>query len=53
MIVLPLTFLAAVFGMNFENMPELGWRYGYAGFWGVSLILVATLLILFRRQRWI
>ena len=53
MIVLPLNFLAAVFGMNFEAMPELSWRYGYAGFWVVSLVLVATLLVLFRRQRWI
>lgn len=53
MIILPLNFFAAVFGMNFETMPELAWRYGYAGFWGVSLLLVVTLLIIFRRKRWI
>ena len=53
MILLPLNFFAAVFGMNFETMPELGWRYGYAGFWGISLLLVASLLIIFRRKRWI
>ncbi|MEQ9639145.1 MAG: CorA family divalent cation transporter [Alphaproteobacteria bacterium] len=53
MILLPLNFIAAIYGMNFEVMPELHWRFGYAGFWGISLVLVATLLVLFRRRRWI
>ena len=53
MILLPLNFLAAVFGMNFESMPELGWRYGYLAFWGVSAMLVLSLLVIFRRKRWI
>ena len=53
MILLPLNFLAAVFGMNFEVMPELGWQYGYAAFWIVSVLLVAVLLALFRRWRWV
>jgi magnesium transporter len=53
MIVLPLNFLAAVFGMNFEKMPGLASRYGYAGFWVGSLLLVVSLLIIFRRERWI
>lgn len=53
MIILPLNFLAAVYGMNFQVMPELAWQFGYAGFWTVSLLLVATLLIIFRRKRWI
>jgi magnesium transporter len=53
MIFLPLNFIAAVYGMNFEEMPELAWRYGYAGFWGVSLLLAASLLVVLRRRRWL
>jgi magnesium transporter len=53
MVFLPLNFLAAVYGMNFENMPELGWRYGYAGFWGVISIVVCLLLWNLRRRRWL
>lgn len=49
-IVLPLTFVAGVYGMNFETMPELGWPWGYPavmlGMAGVTLVLVAH----FRRQ---
>jgi magnesium transporter len=53
MVFLPLNFLAAVYGMNFENMPELGWRYGYAGFWGAISIVVCLLLWNLRRRRWL
>ena len=52
-IFLPLNFLAAVYGMNFETMPELSWRFGYLGFWLFSLLLVGTLLVTLRRKRWI
>ncbi len=57
-IFIPLTFLAGVYGMNFDrsspyNMPELGWRFGYAAFWGASLALAAGLLALFRRLGWL
>jgi len=51
-VFLPLTFLAGVWGMNFEFMPELRWRYGYAMAW-VSFGLVATgLAWLFKRRGW-
>lgn len=53
MILLPLNFLAAVYGMNFGEMPELAWQYGYLGFWGVSALLVIVLLAIFRRKKWI
>ncbi len=53
MIFLPLNFLAAVYGMNFKNMPELEWHFGYYGFWALSFLLVALLLIILRRRRWI
>jgi len=40
-IFLPLTLLAGVYGMNFEHMPELGWRYSYFVVVGFMLIVVA------------
>lgn len=52
-IFLPLTFVVGIYGMNFERMPELGWRYGYpAAMLGMGL-LAAGLLIYFRRHDWI
>jgi magnesium transporter len=50
-IFLPLTFLVGVYGMNFEVLPELEWRYGYLYFWIVVLIIVGGLLWFLRRQR--
>ena len=57
-IFIPLTFLAGVYGMNFDrsqpgNMPELGWKYGYVGFLGLCLAVVVGLLVLFRRLGWL
>lgn len=58
-IFIPLTFIAGVYGMNFDasasplNMPELRWPYGYAAFWGVSLFTAAGLLIFFRYRGWL
>ncbi len=50
---IPVTFLAGVYGMNFEFMPELKWPYGYLFFWVVVIVLMAVLLGLFRRRGWI
>jgi magnesium transporter len=50
---IPLTFLAGVYGMNFEHMPELHWRWGYLGFWLVMLALGLSLLGWFRRRGWL
>lgn len=57
-IFIPLTFLAGIYGMNFNtqvsgNMPELNWAYGYAYFWGITVALTGTLLFLFRRLGWL
>lgn len=52
-IFLPLTFLCGVYGMNFEHFPELQWRYSYMGFWALAGLIVAGLLGLMRRARWI
>lgn len=50
---IPITFVAGVYGMNFEHIPELGWEYSYFVFWGVCLLIVAVLLVFFWRRGWI
>lgn len=52
-IFLPLTFLAGIYGMNFEAMPELKWRYGYPAVWAVCLLLAAGMAWFFRRKKWL
>jgi magnesium transporter len=52
-VMLPLTFIAGVYGMNFENMPELHWHYGYYMAWGIMIIVASVMLILFWRRGWI
>jgi magnesium transporter len=57
-IFIPPTFLASVYGMNFDraagplNMPELGWRYGYPFALLVMTISVLVLLVYFKRKQW-
>lgn len=52
-IFIPLTFLAGVYGMNFEHMPELKWKEGYFVVWGVMVSTAVLLLLYFRKRRWI
>ncbi len=52
-IFIPLTFLAGVYGMNFEYMPELKWRWGYIALWGVMIAIVLVMLKLFRKHKWL
>jgi magnesium transporter len=52
-IFLPLSFVASVYGMNFVNMPELHWRYGYFALWGVFVLITLGMLVAFRRRGWI
>ena len=49
----PLTFIAGVYGMNFEHMPELHWTYGYALVWGVMIAVAIGLIILFKKSKWL
>lgn len=51
-IFIPVTFIAGVYGMNFENMPELKTQYGYYITWGVMLTIIVGLIIYFKRQKW-
>jgi magnesium transporter len=52
-IFIPLTFLAGIYGMNFEHMPELQWEYGYYYLWGLMLIISSGLIYYFRRRNWL
>lgn len=52
-IFIPLTFVAGVYGMNFDHMPELRWRWGYPAFWASMVALGGGLLLWFRHRGWI
>lgn len=52
-IFIPLTFIAGIYGMNFEHMPELGWMYGYFGVLGLMVIVVIIMVLYFKKKRWL
>lgn len=51
-IFIPLTFIAGIYGMNFKNMPELEWNYGYYAILAVMFSVFILLLIYFKRKDW-
>ena len=52
-IFIPLSFLAGVYGMNFEFMPELGIWWFYPLMWAVFISIAVTMLIIFRKRKWL
>ncbi len=58
-IFMPLTFIAGIYGMNFNpeaspwNMPELNWRYGYLSALGVMMLIGLGMIIYFKRKKWL
>lgn len=52
-IFIPLTFIAGIYGMNFEYMPELQTRWAYPIIWFVMILLAGGMLVFFRRKRWL
>ncbi|SHG41409.1 magnesium transporter [Salegentibacter echinorum] len=52
-IFIPLTFIAGIYGMNFEFMPELHWKYSYYVLWGVMIAIFILMLIYFKRKKWL
>ena len=52
-LMLPLTVITGIYGMNFENMPELQWRYGYYVVLGAMAALGIGMVIYFRRRKWL
>ena len=51
-IFIPLTFIAGIYGMNFDNMPELHLRYGYYVAWAAMIAITLGMLWYFRRKKW-
>ena len=52
-IFIPLTFIAGIYGMNFEFMPELKWHWSYPVVWIIMVLVVAVMLVYFRRKKWL
>jgi len=52
-IFIPITFIAGVYGMNFQVMPELSWKYGYFGSLGLMLFTAMGLVLFFKRKKWL
>ncbi len=52
-VFVPLSFLAGIYGMNFENMPELHSRWGYFTLLGLMAVIATILILTFRRKRWL
>ena len=50
---LPLTFIAGVYGMNFQYMPELGWKLGYPGAMAAMVLISVGIYFWFKRKGWI
>ncbi|MFD5819865.1 magnesium and cobalt transport protein CorA [Streptomyces sp. NPDC127038] len=47
------TLVGTIYGMNFENMPELGWRFGYPFAIGLMGVVCASLYVIFKRRDWL
>ncbi|EAQ81848.1 magnesium/cobalt transporter CorA [Blastopirellula marina] len=52
-IFIPMSFLAGVYGMNFDDMPILHWKFGYAMFWSLAITLAVGMLVFFGRKGWL
>ncbi len=52
-IFIPLTFVVGVYGMNFDHMPELHYKYSYYVVWAVMILLFLAMLYYFRRKKWL
>jgi magnesium transporter len=52
-IFIPLTFVAGIYGMNFQFMPELAWRYGYPAVWTLMAGVFVGMIIYFKRKHWL
>lgn len=51
-IFIPITFIAGIYGTNFDNIPELHYRYGYFIMWGVIIAIAISMILYFKRKKW-
>jgi magnesium transporter len=51
-IFIPLTFIAGIYGTNFDYLPELRYKYSYFIFWGVLVVIAGALLGYFKKKKW-
>ncbi|MBD3290171.1 magnesium/cobalt transporter CorA [candidate division KSB1 bacterium] len=52
-IFIPLTFIAGIYGMNFQYMPELKSHYGYFAVWTVMIAIAVVMVLFFKRKKWL
>ncbi|NDK18363.1 MAG: magnesium and cobalt transport protein CorA, partial [Zetaproteobacteria bacterium] len=52
-IFIPLTFIVGVYGMNFDNLPELHFKYGYFYIWGLMIGIILMMIRYFKRKKWL
>lgn len=52
-IFIPLSFIAGVYGMNFKYMPELQWRWGYPAVLCIMGVIFVSMLIYFKKNKWL
>ncbi len=52
-IFIPLTFIAGIYGMNFEYMPELKWRWSYPLLWLFFITISLSLVVYFKKKKWL
>lgn len=52
-IFIPLSFIAGIYGMNFDHMPELGFKYGYFILLGFMALLIVLMIFYFRKRKWL
>ncbi len=52
-IFIPLTFIAGIYGMNFDNIPELHWKYGYFIILGIMIGVIIIMIMYFKKKKWL
>ena len=52
-IFIPLTFIAGIYGMNFDNIPELHYKYSYYILWGIMIMIFLGMIYYFKKKKWL
>jgi magnesium transporter len=49
---LPLTFVVGIYGMNFHDIPEIYWDFGYIYVWALMIAIIIAMLFFFKKKKW-